>query len=381
MLRGAATGLSDRGPAGRRDGVADQGGCGEGCGDPGVTALAGGAAPAGGPAPAVVGGPSGDRSAGPPSSPGPARSDAGHPGDDPALAPPAGDPPVDHHRSAPPGPSAGRGRAARSGRAAGDGEPPEWGYRRVHGELAGLGYPVGASTVWRIPTDAGLDPAPRRSGPTWREFLTAQARGILACDLFHLETVTLTRLYGFFVVEHATRRVRILGVRPSHRRVAGSAGPQPVDGPRRGRPDVPIPHPRPRPQVQRRLRRGVRRGRREGPDHADPGSPGETPSPNASWAACGASCWTESSSSTSVMQPRSCLNTGGTSTSTGRTARSARPRRCGRFPTRDRADASGSSAATRSAASSTTTRRSRSVTEFWAPTAPVTHRPTVKSQG
>jgi transposase InsO family protein len=87
-----------------------------------------------------------------------------------------------------------------------------WGYRRVHGELLGLGYRVGATTVWRILTTAGLEPAPQRTGPTWREFLTAQARGILACDLFCLETVTLTQLYGFFVLEHATRRIRILGV-------------------------------------------------------------------------------------------------------------------------------------------------------------------------
>ena len=91
-------------------------------------------------------------------------------------------------------------------------ENPTWGYRRVHGELAGLGYRVGASTVWRILTTAGLDPAPRRSGPTWAQFLKAQADTIIACDLFSLETVTLTRLYGFFVIEHATRRVRILGV-------------------------------------------------------------------------------------------------------------------------------------------------------------------------
>jgi transposase len=91
-------------------------------------------------------------------------------------------------------------------------ENPTWGYRRVHGELAGLGYRVGASTVWRILTTAGLDPALRRSGPTWAQFLKAQADTIIACDLFSLETVTLTRLYGFFVVEHATRRVRILGV-------------------------------------------------------------------------------------------------------------------------------------------------------------------------
>ncbi|MCU1660153.1 MAG: hypothetical protein JWR58_218 [Pseudonocardia sp.] len=67
-------------------------------------------------------------------------------------------------------------------------ENPTWGYRRVHGELAGLGYQIGASTVWKILKAAGVDPAPRRAGPSWTEFLRAQARGIVACDLFQCAT-------------------------------------------------------------------------------------------------------------------------------------------------------------------------------------------------
>jgi hypothetical protein len=82
----------------------------------------------------------------------------------------------------------------------------------VHGELAGLGYQIGASTIWKILHDAGVDPSARRAGPSWAEFLRAQAHGTLACDLFHLDTITLHRLYAFFVIEHATRRVHILGV-------------------------------------------------------------------------------------------------------------------------------------------------------------------------
>jgi transposase len=91
-------------------------------------------------------------------------------------------------------------------------ENPGWGYRRIHGELAGLGVKIAGSTVWEILRNAGIDPASRRTGPTWPEFLRSQAEAILACDFFTADLLDGTQAYVLAVTGHATIRIRILGV-------------------------------------------------------------------------------------------------------------------------------------------------------------------------
>ncbi|MEU5850691.1 integrase core domain-containing protein [Saccharopolyspora shandongensis] len=90
-------------------------------------------------------------------------------------------------------------------------ENPSWGYRRLHGELLILGVKVAASTVWEILKEAGIDPAPERNSSTWAEFLRSQADALLACDFFETVTLSGARLYVLAVIEHTTRRIRILG--------------------------------------------------------------------------------------------------------------------------------------------------------------------------
>jgi putative transposase len=90
-------------------------------------------------------------------------------------------------------------------------EDPRWGHRRVCGELRKLGFVVSATSVRRLLSGAGLEPAPRRGGPSWREFLRSQAASMIACDFLTVETILLRRFYVLFFIAHANRRVWLAG--------------------------------------------------------------------------------------------------------------------------------------------------------------------------
>ncbi|MET7926552.1 integrase [Streptomyces sp. NPDC005349] len=89
---------------------------------------------------------------------------------------------------------------------------PGRGHRHTHGELTRLGHKMAAPTVWNILNRAGIDPAPRRTGPTWRQLLQAQAEHIVAVDFLHVDTINLKRTYALVRLEHGTRRAHLLGV-------------------------------------------------------------------------------------------------------------------------------------------------------------------------
>jgi putative transposase len=151
-------------------------------------------------------------------------------------------------------------------------ENPTRGYRRIHSELVQLGSRGAPSTVWLLLKRAGIDPAPRRASLTWRQFLSAQAEGILTCDFFHVDTVLLRRLHVLFVLEVASRRVHILGMTPNPtggwvtqqaRTCSWTLGPR---GP------VQVPPPRSGCEVHRQLRCGLRFRGRPDPAHTGAGA-------------------------------------------------------------------------------------------------------------
>ena len=90
-------------------------------------------------------------------------------------------------------------------------ENPHWGYKRIVGELKGLGIPVSATSVRKVLLEAGLQPARQRTCSTWRAFLRTQAASMLACDFLTVETIFLRRIYVLFFISLATRRVEYIG--------------------------------------------------------------------------------------------------------------------------------------------------------------------------
>src|SRR5436309_4041093 len=148
-------------------------------------------------------------------------------------------------------------------------ENPRWGHRRICGELRKLGFVVSATSIRRLLSGAGLEPAPRRGGPSWREFLRSQSASMIACDFLTVETILLRRFYVLFFIAHANRRVWLGGCtrNPTGEWVTQQARNLGLDFQRER---CPLLDQRPRQQVQRSLRRGL--PQRRHPDRENTGA-------------------------------------------------------------------------------------------------------------
>jgi putative transposase len=177
-------------------------------------------------------------------------------------------------------------------------------------------------SIRRLLARAHLHPAPRRAGPSWREFMHQQAASIVACDFFTVETVLLRRFYVLFFIEHSSRRVQLGGCTTSP---DGSWVTQQARNlrPLLRRAADPLPDPRPRQQVHPPVRRDL--PQRANPDfaHASPRTEGQTPSPSASSAPSAPSASTGCSSSTADTSSESSAPMSGATTPSAHTAHSA----------------------------------------------------------
>ena len=151
---------------------------------------------------------------------------------------------------------------------------PTWSYRRITGELVGLGHRVGASTVWRILKQHGVDPAPQPTSVTWTQFLRSQAA--VACDFATVDTVLLRRCYLLFFIDITNREVLYGGITTNPTSARGHpSSPKPVPA----SPTAAHPHPstsaRPRQPVRQRLRRDLPNRRSQDLAHPGPRPSGQ----------------------------------------------------------------------------------------------------------
>jgi hypothetical protein len=152
---------------------------------------------------------------------------------------------------------------------------PPGGHRRVHGELVRLGHTIAASTVWKILHQAGVDPAPRRAGPTWKQCLTAQARAIVPVTSSPSTRCSSNACTCCSSWNWPPGRSTSSASPPGQPGTGSPAGPKSADSTRRTRRPVPIPAPRPGQQVHRRIRRGLRRRRHGNHPHTSPSTSGK----------------------------------------------------------------------------------------------------------